>query len=138
MTLATLLSWAVCGAIVGLIARTVIRGFRQTGRVISAILGGVGACAGVFLYCKFDGQTVISFSLAADTWRGWVISIAGATFVISVAAFLHARRWWPYSSRERSERNRRLKTAAILKSMIHGRDADAGVEQEAATLDRHR
>ncbi len=129
MTAVTLLSCAVSGVIVGLVARRL---------PVTTMLGIVGAGAGVFLYSGFHGQPGISLSLDGNTWRGWLILIGGALFVISITAVVHARRWWPYSSPGRSELKRRMRTAAVLRDMVHRRDADAGAQEAEAAFDRDR
>ena len=94
MTLGTLLSWVVCGVIVGLIARALIPGRQSMSLLMTAVLGIVGACAGGFLYWAFKGQPGVSFSLTGNAWHGWIVSIIGAVVVLAVFAVLRPRRWW--------------------------------------------
>ena len=94
MTVGTMLSWAVCGLIVGLIARFLIPGRQSMGLFMTAVLGIVGAVAGGFLYWAFKGQPGVSFSLAGNAWHGWIVSIIGAVLVLGAYAVLHPRRWW--------------------------------------------
>jgi len=89
-----MLSWAVCGLIVGLIARFLIPGRQSMGLFMTAVLGIVGAVAGGFLYWAFKGQPGVSFSLAGNAWHGWIVSIIGAVLVLGAYAVLHPRRWW--------------------------------------------
>ncbi len=94
MTLGTLLSWVVCGVIVGLIARALIPGRQSMSLLMTAVLGIVGAIAGGFLYWAFQGQPGLSFSLSGNAWHGWIISILGAVLVLAAFAVLRPRRWW--------------------------------------------
>lgn len=94
MTVGTMLSWAVCGLIVGLIARFLIPGRQSMGLFMTAVLGIVGAVAGGFLYWAFKGQPGVSFSLAGNAWHGWIVSIIGAVLVLGAYAVLHPRKWW--------------------------------------------
>ena len=94
MTLGTLLSWVVCGVIVGLIARALIPGRQNMSLLMTAVLGIVGAMAGGFLYWAFQGQPGLSFSFSGNAWHGWIVSIIGAAAVLLVFAVLHPRRWW--------------------------------------------
>ena len=94
MTLGTLLSWVVCGVIVGLVARFVVPGRQSMGLLMTAVLGIVGAIAGGFLYWAFKGQPGVPFSLSGNAWHGWIVSILGAVAVLVVFAVLHPRRWW--------------------------------------------
>jgi uncharacterized membrane protein YeaQ/YmgE (transglycosylase-associated protein family) len=94
MTLGTLLSWAVCGVIVGLIARALIPGRQSMSLLMTAVLGIVGAIAGGFLYWAFKGQPGVSFSLSGNAWHGWIVSILGAMLALWVFTVLHARKWW--------------------------------------------
>ena len=94
MTLGTLLSWVVCGVIVGLIARALIPGRQSMSLLMTAVLGIIGACAGGFLYWAFKGQPGVSFSLTGNAWHGWIVSIIGAVVVLAVFAVHRPKRWW--------------------------------------------
>ena len=94
MSAGTLLSWAVCGLVVGLIARFVVPGRQSMSLLMTAVLGILGACAGGFLYWAFKGQPGVSFSLSGNAWHGWIVSILGAVLVLWVFPFLQRKRWW--------------------------------------------
>lgn len=94
MTLGSLLSWIVCGVIVGLIARVLVPGRQRMSLLMTAVLGIIGAIAGGFLYWAFRGQPGLSFSLSGNAWHGWIVSIIGAVLVLGAFAVLRPRRWW--------------------------------------------
>jgi uncharacterized membrane protein YeaQ/YmgE (transglycosylase-associated protein family) len=94
MTVMTIVSWVLCGLIIGLIARAVIRGRQGLSVLMTAVLGIVGACVGGFLYWAFKGQPGVSFSLAGDAWHGWIVSTIGAVLVLWLFPILQPRRWW--------------------------------------------
>jgi uncharacterized membrane protein YeaQ/YmgE (transglycosylase-associated protein family) len=89
-----MLSWAVCGLIVGLIARLLVPGRQSMGLLLTAVLGIFGACVGGFVYWAFKGHPGVSFSLAGNAWHGWIVSIIGAVLVLGAYAVLYPRRWW--------------------------------------------
>ena len=94
MSAMALLSWAVCGLIVGLLARFLIPGRQNMSLLMTAVLGIVGACAGGFLYWLFEGRPGGSFSLSGYAWQGWLVSILGAMFVLWAFTVMRPRRWW--------------------------------------------
>jgi uncharacterized membrane protein YeaQ/YmgE (transglycosylase-associated protein family) len=94
MSAGTLLSWAVCGLIVGLIARFLVPGRQSMSLLMTAVLGILGACAGGFLYWVLKGQAGVSYSLSGNAWHGWIVSIIGAVLVLWVFPILQPRRWW--------------------------------------------
>lgn len=94
MTVMTIVSWMICGLIVGLLARAIVPGRQSMSMLKTAILGIVGACVGGFLYWVFNGQADVSFSLAGNAWHGWIMSIIGAALVLWVYPILRPRRWW--------------------------------------------
>ena len=94
MIVLSLLSWAFCGLIVGLIARALVPGQQYMSLLMTAALGIVGACAGGCLYWVFWGQPDVTFSLAGNAWHGWIVSILGAMLVLWIFPFVEPRRWW--------------------------------------------
>jgi uncharacterized membrane protein YeaQ/YmgE (transglycosylase-associated protein family) len=94
MTITTIVSWVICGLIVGLIARAVMPGRQGLSVLMTAVLGIVGACVGGFLYWALKGQPGVSFSLAGDAWHGWIVSVVGAVLVLWLVPVLQPKRWW--------------------------------------------
>ncbi|MBW3541806.1 MAG: GlsB/YeaQ/YmgE family stress response membrane protein [Planctomycetes bacterium] len=90
----TLVSWALCGLVVGLIARFLIPGRQNMSLLMTMALGIVGALVGGFLYWSIWGASGASFSLSGDAWQGWIVSIIGAGIVLWGYAVLHPRLWW--------------------------------------------
>jgi len=94
MTVSTLLSWMLCGLIVGLIARLFVPGRLGMGLLLTMVLGIVGAIVGGFLYSLVQGAPSEPFSLSGNAWHGWIVAILGGVLVIWAYATLCTRRWW--------------------------------------------
>lgn len=94
MSAGMLLSWVVCGLVVGLLARLLIPGRQRMSLLMTAALGIAGAIAGGFLYWLFEGRPGGSFSLSGNAWQGWLVSILGAMLVLWAFTALRPRRWW--------------------------------------------
>lgn len=94
MNAMTLVSWAVCGLIVGLIARFLVPGRQRIGLLMTMVLGILGAFAGGFIYRLFAGDSGAAFSLSGDAWHGWIVSILGAALLLWAFPLLQPRRWW--------------------------------------------
>jgi len=94
MTVWTILSWMLCGLVVGLISRLFVRGRLNMGLLLTMVLGIVGAIVGGFLFSLVQGAPSEPFSLAGNAWHGWIVSILGGIFVLWAYAALHPRRWW--------------------------------------------
>ena len=94
MTISTLVSWIVCGLIVGLIARLLVPGRQNMGLLLTMVLGIVGAIVGGFLYSAVQGAPSEPFSLEGNAWQGWVVSILGAVLVLWIYVALYLKRGW--------------------------------------------
>jgi len=94
MSLGSILSWIVCGLLVGLCARFLVPGRQSMSLSMTVVLGIVGALVGGFLYSVIRGASVGPFSLASHNWYGWIVAIIGAALVLWGYAILHPRRWW--------------------------------------------
>ena len=94
MSVGSLLSWMVCGLIVGLIARLLLPGRHSMGLLRTMVLGIVGAVVGGFLYALIQGAPREPLSLAGNAWHGWIVAILGAVLVLWAYGILYPRRWW--------------------------------------------
>jgi uncharacterized membrane protein YeaQ/YmgE (transglycosylase-associated protein family) len=94
MTAGTLLSWMVCGLVVGLIARLLVPGRQNMGLLLTMVLGIVGAVVGGFLYSLIQGAPSEPFSLSGNAWPGWIVAILGAALVLWAYVSLSPRRKW--------------------------------------------
>ncbi len=94
MTVGTLLSWMLCGLIVGLIARLLVPGRQNMSLLLTMVLGIVGAVVGGFLYSLIQGVPAEPFSLAGNAWHGWIVAILGAVLVLWAYGAYYPRRWW--------------------------------------------
>ena len=94
MNASTVLSWMLCGLIVGLMARLLVPGRQNMGLLLTMVLGIVGAVVGGFLYSLMQGAPREPFSLSGNAWHGWIVAILGAVLVLWVYATMYARRWW--------------------------------------------
>lgn len=94
MTVGSVLSWMLCGLIVGLIARFLMPGRQSMGLLLTMVLGIVGAVVGGFLYSLVQGVPAQPFSLSGNAWHGWIVSILGGLLVLWGYMALYPRRWW--------------------------------------------
>jgi uncharacterized membrane protein YeaQ/YmgE (transglycosylase-associated protein family) len=94
MTAGALLSWMVCGLIVGLIARFLFQDRQSLGLLLTMVLGIVGAVVGGFLYSLIQGAPAEPFSLSGNAWHGWLVAILGAVLVLWAYGTLLPRKWW--------------------------------------------
>jgi len=92
MSVETLLSWMLCGLIVGFIARLLVPGGRSMGLLMTMVLGIVGAVVGGYLFSRFQGAPSEPFSLSGNAWQGWVVAILGAVLVLWAFVALSPRR----------------------------------------------
>jgi uncharacterized membrane protein YeaQ/YmgE (transglycosylase-associated protein family) len=89
--LGVILSWALCGLIVGFIARLLVPGRRSLGLVRTMLLGVVGAFVGGLIYWAINRSPGEPFSFSANAWQGWLFSILGAVIVLVLYG------WWQKS-----------------------------------------
>jgi uncharacterized membrane protein YeaQ/YmgE (transglycosylase-associated protein family) len=94
MSGSTLLSWMLCGLVVGLIARLLVPERLNISLLFTMVLGIVGALVGGFLYSLVQGPPSEPFSLAGNAWHGWIVAILGGVLVLWVYGFLYPKRWW--------------------------------------------
>jgi uncharacterized membrane protein YeaQ/YmgE (transglycosylase-associated protein family) len=94
MTVGTILSWMLCGLIVGLIARLFFPERLNMSLLLTMVLGIVGSLVGGFLYSLVQGAPSEPFSLSGNAWHGWIVSILGSVLVLWVYVAFHPRRWW--------------------------------------------
>ena len=93
MNVAAILSWMLCGLIVGLIARFIVPGRQNMGLGLTMLLGIVGAIVGGFLYSLVQGVPSEPLSISGNAWHGWIVAILGALLVLWAYAVLYPRRW---------------------------------------------
>jgi uncharacterized membrane protein YeaQ/YmgE (transglycosylase-associated protein family) len=87
MNVGTLLSWMLCGLIVGLVARFLVPGRQSMGLLLTMVLGIVGAVVGSFLYSLVQGAPT-------EPWHGWIVSILGAVLVLWAYGTFYPRSRW--------------------------------------------
>jgi len=92
-TASVILSWVLCGLVVGLIARFLVPGPQSVGFLGTVLVGVVGAFVGGAIYWAFNGQPSEPFSLAANAWHGWLFSILGAVLVLLLFVGRTRRSW---------------------------------------------
>jgi uncharacterized membrane protein YeaQ/YmgE (transglycosylase-associated protein family) len=93
MSAGSLLSWMLCGLIVGLLARLLVPGRQDMGLLMTMVLGIVGAVVGGLLYSLIQGAPSEPFSLSGNAWHGWVVAIFGAVLVLWACGALYPKRW---------------------------------------------
>lgn len=94
MTISTLISWMLCGLIVGAIARLLVPGRLNISLLFTMVLGIVGALVGGLLYSLVQGPPSEPFSLSGNAWHGWIVAILGGVLVLWCYTMLYPRRWW--------------------------------------------
>jgi uncharacterized membrane protein YeaQ/YmgE (transglycosylase-associated protein family) len=94
MSVGAILSWMLCGLIVGLIARLLLPGRQGMGLLPTTVLGIAGAVVGGFLYALVRGVPAEPFSLSGNAWHGWAVAVLGAVLVLWVYVKLYPKRWW--------------------------------------------
>jgi uncharacterized membrane protein YeaQ/YmgE (transglycosylase-associated protein family) len=83
-TLGAIISWAVFGLVVGLIARMLYPGRQPMGFIATMILGIVGSLLGGFIAFLFGYRP----EDGAFSGSGWIMSIVGALIVVWLGLFL--------------------------------------------------
>jgi uncharacterized membrane protein YeaQ/YmgE (transglycosylase-associated protein family) len=92
MTIGSIVSWILCGLIVGLVARLLVPGRQTMGLPTTIALGIAGALVGGFLYSLVRGDSVRPFSMASHNWYGWIVSILGAMLLVWIYPRVYSRR----------------------------------------------
>jgi uncharacterized membrane protein YeaQ/YmgE (transglycosylase-associated protein family) len=94
MSIGSILSWIVCGLVVGIIARFLVPGRQSMSLALTAMLGIVGSLLGGFLYSLIRGSAAVPFSLTGHNWYGWIVGILGATLLVWIYPQVYPRKWW--------------------------------------------
>ena len=81
-TLFVILSWALCGLIIGVIAWFLVPGPQPVGLLGTILLGVIGAFVGGIIYWAIYRHPGEPFSFAANAWHGWLFSILGSVVVL--------------------------------------------------------
>jgi uncharacterized membrane protein YeaQ/YmgE (transglycosylase-associated protein family) len=92
-TLGVILSWALCGLVVGFIARLLVPGRHRLGLLWTILLGVIGAFVGGAVHWAIYREPGEPFSFSGNAWQGWLFSILGAVIVLLVYT------WWERGSR---------------------------------------
>ena len=94
MSVGTLLSWVVCGLVVGMIARLLVPGWHRFGLLTTMALGILGSLVGGFLYWLVAGAPGEPFTLSGNAWHGWVVAVIGAVVVLWAYGLYYPRKWY--------------------------------------------
>ena len=91
-----ILSWIVCGFLVGLIARAILPGRQSMGFVMTTVLGIVGAFVGGLISSAIWPLPSDPTTANVETmWPGWIFSILGGVIVLWAYMALVGRREAP-------------------------------------------
>jgi uncharacterized membrane protein YeaQ/YmgE (transglycosylase-associated protein family) len=94
-TLGVILSWTLCGLVVGFIARLLVTGPHRIGFIRTILLGVVGAFLGGLIYWAIYREPGDPFSFSENAWHGWIFSIIGAVIVLALYTLWERRQpWW--------------------------------------------
>lgn len=94
MAIGSVLSWIVCGSVVGLCARYLVPGRQRMSLSMTTAMGIVGALVNGFLYSLLRGESAEPFSLAKQNWHGWIAATLGATLLVWAYPYVYPRTWW--------------------------------------------
>ena len=86
-TLATIITWAAFGLVIGLIARFLYPGRQPMGLFMTMMLGIIGSLVGGFISWGFGVRP----ELGPFRGAGWIMSIVGALIVVGLSLFLASR-----------------------------------------------
>jgi uncharacterized membrane protein YeaQ/YmgE (transglycosylase-associated protein family) len=96
--LGTVLTWALVGLIVGLIARLLVPGRHPVGFLRTILLGIGGALLGGLIHWIIYRHPGEPFSFSETAWAGWLFSIGGAVILLLLFTWRQRhsgwRRWW--------------------------------------------
>lgn len=92
MNIGSVVSWIVCGLVVGLAARFLVPGRQSMGLISTTVIGIVGALVGGFIYSLIRGTSATPFSLEGQNWYGWIVAILGAMLLVWVYPMVASRR----------------------------------------------
>lgn len=92
MSIGSIISWIVCGLVVGICARFLVPGRQSMSLPMTIVLGIAGAFVGGFLYSLIRSGSVDPFSLSTQNWYGWIVAILGAMLLVWVFPFLSSNR----------------------------------------------
>jgi uncharacterized membrane protein YeaQ/YmgE (transglycosylase-associated protein family) len=91
--LVVVLSWALCGLIVGMIARLLVPNGYPLGFIRTILLGIVGAFVGGLIARVITGAWANPLSFSADAWVGWLFAILGAVLVLLFTWWNRRKSW---------------------------------------------
>jgi uncharacterized membrane protein YeaQ/YmgE (transglycosylase-associated protein family) len=94
MSIGSIVSWIICGLLVGICARFLVPGRQVMSLPMTAGIGIVGALVGGFLYSLVRGASVDPFSIASHNWYGWIVAILGSTLLVWIYPYVYPRKWW--------------------------------------------
>ena len=94
MKMIAVLSWMVCGLLVGLAARILVPARLEVGLVWAMMLSMVGAVVGGLLNAAVQGMPSEPYSLAGHAWHGWIAAIFGGVIVLFAWGGVYPKRWW--------------------------------------------
>jgi len=86
-TLGTIISWAVFGLVIGLIARLLYPGRQPMGFLATMALGILGSFMGGFISWMFGFRP----EMGAFRGSGWIMSIIGALVVTWIGLYLASK-----------------------------------------------
>ncbi len=94
MSIGSIVSWIVCGLVVGLCARFLVPGRQSMSPPMTILLGIIGSLVGGFLYSLIRGASVEPFALTSHNWYGWIVAILGAMLLVVMYPYFYPRKWW--------------------------------------------
>lgn len=92
-TFSVVLSWALSGLVVGLIARLLIPGPQPLGILRTILVGVIGAFVGGAIYWAIYRHPGEPFSFSENAWHGWLFSILGAVLVLLLYLWGRGSSW---------------------------------------------
>jgi uncharacterized membrane protein YeaQ/YmgE (transglycosylase-associated protein family) len=94
MSVGSILTWIICGVIVGMCARILVPGRQDMSLGMTTLLGVGGALLGGFLFSLVLGGSAEPFSpVAAHNWYGWIVAILGAVGLLCLHPYVYPKKW---------------------------------------------
>lgn len=87
MSLGLVIGWVLCGLLVCLLARVLLRGAGRVNLLFMVLLSIAGALLGGLFVWLVGGSS-------SAAWPGWILAVVGAVIILRLYGGLYPKRWW--------------------------------------------
>lgn len=91
MNLANVLSWIICGAVVGSCVRLAVHERRFVSLPITIGAGVIGAMLGQIVYAQVPLSA--PSTATAHYWGGWIVMVLSSLFLVWIYPYIAPRSW---------------------------------------------